>query len=339
MKKVLLSILFAFFTFNAFSLSKSFDYKNYTLMAYYPESIFPGDAVFIRLCFESKNKKFIKALPADAKESGNLAIFRLKEDGNLNEKATSKSLFYKIEGSKAKKLLRSVLLSGAPVSTYAKSGNYSAEISFSAFGEENKISLPVKINGKEFISETIPLNAANTAIKTNVSPERMDQINRLNKILETKNADATYFDVAFTPPNPATRRTSFFGDRRVFAYNNGKSSTNLHYGIDYGIPTGSQVRACAGGKVVMAENRISTGWSLCIEHLPGLYSLYYHMSELDVKVGQMVKQGELIGLSGSTGLATGPHLHWEMRLNMEAVSPDFFVSDFAFKEEAGKKKN
>ena len=339
MKKNILSIFLALFAFSAFSLSKSFDYKNYTLTAYYPESVQPGDALFVRLCFESKNKKFIKSLPADSKESGRLEIFRVKEDGNLNEKATSKSLFYKIEENKTKKLLRSVLLSGAPLSTYAKTGDYSAEVAFSIFGEENKISLPVKIIEKEFVSETIPLNASNTAIKTNVSSERMDQINRLNKILDTKNADAIYFDAAFNPPNPATRRTSFFGDRRIYAYNNGKSSTSLHYGIDYGVPTGSEVRACAGGKVVMAEDRISTGWSICIEHLPGLYSLYYHMSELKVEVGQMVNQGELIGLSGATGLATGPHLHWEMRLNMEAVSPDFFVSDFTFKEEAGKKKN
>ena len=166
----------------------------------------------------------------------------------------------------------------------------------------------------------------------------MDQINRLNKILDTKDYSSIYETSSFVPPNPATRRTSFFGDRRVFAYDNGKSSTSLHYGIDYGVPTGSEVRACGKGKVVMAEDRISTGWSVCIEHLPGLYSLYYHMSELKVEVGQIVNQGDLIGLSGATGLATGPHLHWEVRLNMEAVSPDFFVSDFTFEKES-KSKN
>ena len=338
MKKILLSLIFTFIAFNTFSLSKTFDYKNYILTAYYAESVQPGDAVFIRLSFESRDKKFIKSLTQSKKESGYLEVFRINEEGNLNEKATSKSLFYKIEGSKSKKLLRTVLLSGAPLSTYAKTGDYSAEIKFSVFGEENKISLPVKIIEKEFLSETIPLNASNTAIKTNVSPERTDQINRLNKILDTKNAAATYFDSPFILPNPAKRLTSFFGDRRIYAYNNGKSSTSLHYGIDYGVPTGSEVFACGGGKIVMAENRISTGWSICIEHLPGLYSLYYHMSELKVKVGQMVKQGELIGLSGATGLATGPHLHWEVRLNMEAISPEFFLGDFAFKNEASKKK-
>ena len=83
----------------------------------------------------------------------------------------------------------------------------------------------------------------------------------------------------------------------------------------------------------MAEDRISTGYSVVIEHLPGLYSLYYHLSELLVKEGDMIKQGELIGKSGATGLATGPHLHWEMRLNGASVRPEFFLSNFTFEQE------
>ena len=82
----------------------------------------------------------------------------------------------------------------------------------------------------------------------------------------------------------------------------------------------------------MAENRITTGYSIVIEHLPGLYSLYYHLSEMKVQEGDYVKQGQLIGKSGSTGLATGPHLHWEIRLNGTAVRPEFFVRNFTFEE-------
>ena len=136
----------------------------------------------------------------------------------------------------------------------------------------------------------------------------------------------------FTTPTESQRYTAYCGDRRTYVYTNGKSSTSLHYGNDYGVPTGTEVKACAGGKVVMAESRISTGWSVVIEHLPGLYSLYYHMSELNVKEGDMVNQGQLIGKSGATGLATGPHLHWEVRLNGSAVRPEFFLSDFTFEE-------
>ncbi|MCR5761863.1 MAG: M23 family metallopeptidase, partial [Treponema sp.] len=193
--------------------------------------------------------------------------------------------------------------------------------------------LPFSLEYKEFISETIPLDARNTSIKTDTSSTRMQQINKLNAILGTINKDHVYQTTEYIPPTTSTRRTSYFADRRVYKYTDGNSSTSLHYGTDYGIPTGSKVNACATGLVVMAENRISTGWSVVIEHLPGLYSLYYHLDELNVKEGDIVNQGTLIGLSGATGLATGPHLHWEMRLNMSAVNPDFFTQDFTFASE------
>ena len=335
MKKIVFAIIASILTFTAFGESKSFTYSDHTLTAYYAPSVQPGDAVFVRIVFETKNKKLIKSLGESGEDSGKLAIFRVNDDGTLSEKTTAKSQFYKIEKISDKKLLKSVLLTGVPISSYAKPGDYTAKITFKAFNKEEKtIELPVKIIEKEFVSETIPLDAANTAIKTDNSAKRADQIKRLNAILDTKNYDSIYDTKAFVPPTPATRRTSFFADRRTFAYINGKSSTNLHYGIDYGVPTGSEVRSCGKGRVVMAEDRISTGWSVCVEHLPGLYSLYYHMSELNVSVGQTVNQGDLLGLSGATGLATGPHLHWEIRLNMEAVSPDFFTGDFAFENES-----
>ena len=338
MKKIFFALIFTFICFSAFSVSKEFKFNDYNLTAFYKESVCPGDAVFVRLVFECKDKKLIKKIGLETSETGNLTIHKIGDDGKTEQKTISKSQFYGIFREANKKNIRSELLSGSPLSTWLKEGNYIAKITFKVFNkEENTIELPIKMTKKDFVSETIPLNDSNTAIKTNTSSERMNQINRLNKILDTKNFDAIYETRTFLPPNPATRRTSFFGDRRVFAYSNGKSSTSLHYGIDYGIPTGSEVRACGKGKVVLAEDRISTGWSVCIEHLPGLYSLYYHMSELKVNVGQIVNENDLIGLSGATGLATGPHLHWEIRLNMEAVSPDFFVSDFTFEKESKEK--
>ena len=178
--------------------------------------------------------------------------------------------------------------------------------------------------------EVYSLNARNTGIRKDVSPERRAQSEKLNKILETVIPQDVYTLKPFTIPVDSKRITSGFGDRRVFEYTDKKTSTSLHYGIDYGVPPGTPVHSCAEGKVVLAENRISTGWSVVVEHLPGLYSLYYHMDSLNVQEGQYVKQGEKLGLSGATGLATGPHLHWEVRLNMGAVNPEFFLKEFAF---------
>lgn len=328
MHKKLFALFLISLSLAAFAEKKVVDYGDYKLTAFYKSSLEPGDAVFVRLVFETDNKKLIKKLPTDLNEEGSLEV-------SYGNKIISKSHFYSIEKSLSKKLVKSVLLSACPLSTFAKTGEWTASVTFSAFGkEENRLELPFSLVSKDFVSETIPLNASNTKIRSNVSSERMKQIEKLNAILGAKNNESVYETSSFVAPTPATRRTSFFGDRRVFAYSNGKSSTSLHYGIDYGIPTGSEVRSCGKGVVVLAEDRITTGWSLCIEHLPGLYSLYYHMSRLDVNVGDYVEPGSLLGLSGATGLATGPHLHWEVRLNMEAVSPDFMTGDFAFEKES-----
>ncbi|MCR5724724.1 MAG: M23 family metallopeptidase [Treponema sp.] len=315
----------------------------YSLTAMYTENAQPGDALFVRLILTPIQKKGSKdAVSASAFEKSTVSI-ALYEKGLEagSAKPLRKSAGYLINrGDAAEKKQSDVLLAGIPLSSYLKPGLYTLTVRYEPFGKKaEQLQLPVSIAPKEFVHETIPLDGKNTAIKTDISPERQDQIKRLNAILDTKNKDAVYALEAFVPPTPATRRTSFFADRRIYAYSGGGSSTSLHYGIDYGIPTGSEVRACSGGRVVMAENRVSTGWSVCIEHLPGLYSLYYHMSRLDVATGDMVSQGALLGLSGATGLATGPHLHWEVRLNTEAVSPDFFVSDFTFEQASKARAN
>ena len=329
MKKLSLLIFTLFLSFSAFAELGRWQTNDYSLSIQYNKEVQPGDAVFARLILKPRTKKMRKLTGTS---TASMQFFTRASDGS-EAKSIDKTDMYIINKSKGAKspAKNDVLLAGLPLSSYCKEGDYELKIIFSAFGQpEYEFFLPVTVIAKEFVSETIPLNASNTAIKTDTSKTRVNQINRLNEILKAKNPESIYSLSAFSAPNPATRRTSFFADRRVYAYSNGKSSTSLHYGIDYGIPTGSKVRACGPGKVVMAEDRISTGWSICIEHLPGLYSLYYHMSRLDVKEGQIVKQGELLGLSGATGLATGPHLHWEIRLNMAAVSPDFFTGDFTF---------
>lgn len=308
-----------------FAKEAVFTTEDYDIKAYFNETACPGDAVFVRLTFSQNNKK---AKTEKARLDATTATLELY----LGDQRLRKSEFYQIpaDSSSSKGVL--TLLSGIPLSSWwTKDNNFHLKVKYRIFGEKNlEFDLPFALTDKTFVSETIPLNQQNTSIKTDTSTTRMAQINKLNAILETINATAVYQTTPYTPPTDATRRTSFFADRRVYTYTNGKSSTSLHYGIDYGVPTGSTVSACADGKVVLAEWRNSTGWSVVIEHLPGLYSLYYHMSELTVKENDTVKAGTLVGLSGATGLATGPHLHWEMRLNMEAVSPDFFTGDFTF---------
>ena len=185
--------------------------------------------------------------------------------------------------------------------------------------------LPFTITGRKFTSETILLNQDNTDLRTRQDPQKTAEAEQLWAILSRTNGDI-YCAAPFAPPVTSTRRTSFYGDRRVYQYSDGSKDTSIHAGIDYGVPKGTEVRSCAAGKVVLARPRIVTGNSVVLEHLPGIYSLYYHMDRIVVREGAVVEAGTLLGLSGSTGLATGPHLHWEIRVSGENADPDAFLS-------------
>jgi len=185
--------------------------------------------------------------------------------------------------------------------------------------------IAITIAAREFVAEVIELNAALTDIRTEPDPQKTAEANHLWSILNRTGEDTFHFD-KFTPPVTSTRRTSFFGDRRVYKYSSGTTDTSIHAGIDYGVPTGTPVVTCGRGKVVLARNRIVTGNSVIIEHLPGVYSLYYHLDKIEVREGFFVENGVQIGLSGATGLATGPHLHWEIRVSGENTDPDAFIA-------------
>ena len=298
-----------------------FQEQTYSGSVTYNEKAQPGDAVFVRLSMK------VPETTSDKTSQKLIAVLQLFKG---KERAASTQFFFTNPQNRSAETAE--MLAGIPLSTWLSDKEvYSLKVIISTGDAQKKeIMLPFSIQKKQFASERIVLDARNTGIRKEVSPERRAQSEKLNKILETVTPQDVYTLKPFTIPVDSKRITSGFGDRRVFVYTDKKTSTSMHYGIDYGVPTGTPVHSCAEGKVVLAENRISTGWSVVIEHLPGLYSLYYHLDSLNVQEGQYVKQGEKLGLSGATGLATGPHLHWEVRLNMGAVNPEFFLKEFAF---------
>jgi murein DD-endopeptidase MepM/ murein hydrolase activator NlpD len=185
--------------------------------------------------------------------------------------------------------------------------------------------IPLRVAGREFVSEEIALDQRNTDIRTAPDPQKTAESEQLAAIIYSMGTEILATG-PFVPPVNSTRRTSFYGDRRVFRYVSGLSDTAIHAGVDYGVPTGTEVRSCAAGKVALARFRISTGNSVVLEHLPGVYSLYYHLDSIQVAQGDRVNAGDILGKSGSTGLATGPHLHWEIRVAGENADPDAFVA-------------
>jgi len=112
--------------------------------------------------------------------------------------------------------------------------------------------------------------------------------------------------------------TSQFGTRRSY---NGGEARSYHEGIDYDAPPGAAVLAANDGRVALAEPLTVRGNAVIIDHGLGVYSGYYHLSEINVQEGQQVKKGDVVGKVGDTGLATGPHLHWEIRVSGINVDP------------------
>lgn len=115
----------------------------------------------------------------------------------------------------------------------------------------------------------------------------------------------------------AGRITSYFGNR----YHPILHFTRLHAGVDFGANWGSPIYAAAGGQVVGAGWAGGYGWQVRLAHSGGLVSSYSHMSAIAAEPGSIVRRGQLIGYVGSSGLSTGPHLHFEVRRDGVPVNP------------------
>lgn len=113
-----------------------------------------------------------------------------------------------------------------------------------------------------------------------------------------------------------------FGQNRII---NGEPR-NPHSGEDLKAPEGTEVLATNAGIVRLVADFFFSGKSIIIDHGLGLYSMYFHLSRVDVKEGERVKKGHVIGLVGQSGRATGPHLHWGIRVNGARINPLLLVN-------------
>jgi murein DD-endopeptidase MepM/ murein hydrolase activator NlpD len=100
----------------------------------------------------------------------------------------------------------------------------------------------------------------------------------------------------------------------------------LHTGVDFRAISGSPARATAGGTVIIAGEAGGYGNMVEIDHGNGITTRYGHLSEIDVTVGQVVAKDAIIGHTGSTGRSTGPHLHYEVRVDGAPIDPMTFIN-------------
>src|SRR5262245_3194411 len=198
----------------------------------------------------------------------------------------------------------------------AKPGEYKAAAMFTMEdGRVDKREAVVKVIEKKY--PTTELKVAEQFVQ--LSKANLARVNReaaeIDAIHKTFTPEVLW-DEPFTSPIPGRTGTNF-GHRRVF---NGEPRAP-HGGADLRASTGTPIHATNRGRVVLAKNLFFTGNTVILDHGLGIYSLYAHLSRIDVKRGATVKNGEVIGLAGATGRVTGPHLHWAMRVQGARVDP------------------
>jgi len=255
-------------------------------------------------------------LPTDKNYPGGIAVVKLKKQDQTEPK-----VYYNNHRVLARVLVQKnnnywYAIVGIPLS--AKSGTKNIIIKNNA-SHTYQQNFYVK-------SRTYPLKHITIKDKSKVTPDP-----ELAKKIEQQATDAqtlanTWTNVKnvstdFIVPSKGWF-SSYFGIRRIY----NKTKNGRHTGLDIAAVTGTPIYAAGAGTILAVKDFVLTGNTVYINHGQGLITVYAHMNKTDVKPGEAVKQGQLLGEIGATGRVTGAHLHWEVILNGAKVNPTLFLS-------------
>ena len=204
-------------------------------------------------------------------------------------------------------------------------GDYIVYATGRSSGAYWKLVKKLNVREKDFDHYTMVLSDKMNAIYSDNSKQKKEEAQKLWSVLLSFNKNDMFFTESFENPVRNGVTTSPYGQQRTFLMPEGAERKSIHFGSDLWAPEGTPVHAAGRGKVVLAEKRIITGNTVVLEHLPGVYTLYYHLDSINVKTGEIADIDNVIGTLGKSGFATGEHLHWEMRVNGVPVDPMYFL--------------
>lgn len=190
---------------------------------------------------------------------------------------------------------------------------------------EKNVKINILVKDKKFPFEELKVDSKRVELnKKDLERVQREQL-MLNKIYKDSLIDLVPKSNFKLPIN--TKVTSEYGKRRLF--NNQRKGQ--HLGIDFRAKIGKEIYAANDGKVVLAQNLFYTGNTVILYHGLGIFTVYGHLSKLNILENTSIKKGEVLGLSGNTGRVTGPHLHWGVKVNGEWVNGrDLLELDFNF---------
>jgi len=196
-------------------------------------------------------------------------------------------------------------------------GTYQLRLSNS--NEEKTI--PFKVISKHYPEQRITLKDSSRVILSAENETRAEKEIAVIQGLKKHWREATDTDSDFLLPAPG-RLASRFGLRRFF---NGEPRSP-HSGLDIAVARGTSLKATAQGRILAVDDYFFNGKTVFVDHGNGLISMYCHLDRIDVQTGDTVAKGQHLGLSGMTGRASGPHLHWGVILNGVMVDPALFIA-------------
>ncbi len=210
-----------------------------------------------------------------------------------------------------------------PVDALQEPGTYDLVLSYTtARGTQVSRTWQIQVEAGDYESQDIVVSDDKAAEMTPdaINAERDKVVNAWSQVSPVLQWQGTFL----RPIDPQYPTTSPFGTRRAYSV---ADIGNFHAGQDFGAPEGVLVTAPAAGTVAFAERVTVRGNAVILDHGRGIFTGYWHLSEIKVQVGQQLAAGDVIGIVGNTGLSTGAHLHWEMRVNGVAVDPTQFLDE------------
>lgn len=194
-----------------------------------------------------------------------------------------------------------------------KEGDYDAIVKIVPSNIEKRI--PIHVSDKDYGVRRLTLPKDKVELSAEALKRVKAEAEIVGALWKAKAAAPEWNGIFLTPVTGEVVGT--FGKRSVI---NGQERSP-HTGVDLSGKEGEPVRAVNNGRVALTADHFFTGNSVFVDHGGGIFTMYFHLSKILVKDGDKVEKGQPIGLVGSTGRSTGPHLHWGMRVNGARVNP------------------
>jgi murein DD-endopeptidase MepM/ murein hydrolase activator NlpD len=200
---------------------------------------------------------------------------------------------------------------GADLTT--EPGRYTLQVNYTANADPDFIAITVSSKDHGIRRITVPKEMVE--LDRDILQRVLREISTVKQVFMTSSEDPLWWG-RWTRPLPGTV-VSPFGCRNII----NDMERSPHSGVDLKAAAGTPVKAANKGIVALVAEHFFSGKSIIIDHGGGIFSMYFHLSHISVRVGELVEKGHSIGLSGCSGRVTGPHLHFGIRLNGRRINP------------------